>query len=63
MKLVYLVLISFGLIFLCNLFYNSMPLEEGNTLMSSLIDPVFDFLKGIIEAIISFFSKLLEGLF
>ena len=52
----------FFVIIVCVMCSDLFSLESSNTLMSGFIDPFFDFLKGIIEAIIDFFSRLLGGL-
>jgi len=62
LKLEYLIFVSLGLIALGAIFYNPMPLEESNTLMSGFLDPFFDLLKSVLSAILNFFSGLLEGL-
>jgi hypothetical protein len=62
MKLEYLIFFCLVLVALWALSLNSTTLKEGNTLMSSLIDPFFDFLKSVLSAILNFFSGLLEGL-
>ena len=63
MKLEYVFLAVLGLVLLIFMVKSSVSLESGNTMMSGLIDPFFDFLKSIIEAIFGFFGQLFGGLF
>jgi len=53
----------FFVIILCVICSDSFSLESGNTLMSGLIDPFFNFLKSIIEAIFDFLGQFFGGLF
>ena len=63
MRLEAILLVFVVIVAACFMVQGSFTLESGNTMMSGLIDPFFDFLKGIIEAIFGFLGQLFGGLF